>query len=407
MSPLSLLLATIPLAVLDTVQLNDGKVIEGRVVLERADDVVVRADHKDQHIARKDIAQIHSLERSLAPIVDRDWSAADAATLQAIATECEKAGLAAEAKNVWLRVLIADPTNDAALKGAGAKRTGKDVKLSLGKGQRNLGELTKPQSSWKQAYELATTHFVVRSDMELPLVLDLALALERFHKRFYETLAAPLELYVFEDAPEVCVYARKSDFPNPPVEGDTVWFAPGTQRVHVLASMNPSVATIVTELSQMMLLGALRRGAGSNAQVPLWTAEGIAQMFASAAPRERVGTWAEISAPDRAVFSAAKSAELPLERVFNATADDFKAVSGDDNDARAAKSNRRSMQASAYALVHYLVFGEHETLRQPFGKLVRDGSKSKLSLNAFGQALGKSVKDIESGWRAHVDAQTR
>lgn len=402
MSTLTRLLAAtalllLPNAVPDRVTLVEGgQVLEGRVVFEGVDDIVVRIDRKDQRIARKDIAEIRSIERSLVAIVDRDIPNADAATLQALAAECEQAGLAAEAKNLWLRVLALDPANDAAVQGAGARRVGKEVKLALGKGERNASELAKPQASFKKAYEIETTHFVVRSDTPLVSVLDLALALERLHARFYAVLGAPLELYVLDDAPEVCVYGRKADFPVPPEEGASVWFAPAIQRVHVDAAMNPSVAAIVHEVTQMMAFTALRRSAGATAQLPLWAGEGIAQVFAVAAPRERFGAWNEPGEPDGVAFATTSMAEVSLERVFDATARDF-----------VGETKSQSIQACAYTLVHYLVFGENGALRAGFGKFLREGTRAKVTLNGLSQALARPVKEIESGWRAHVEAHAQ
>ncbi|MFN0244171.1 MAG: hypothetical protein ACKVWV_14875 [Planctomycetota bacterium] len=401
MSPLHVLLVASALVLQsagpDRVTLVEGgQVLEGRVVFEGVDDIVVRIDRKDQRIARKDIAQIRSLERSLATIVERDIPNADAATLQALAKECEQAGLAAEAKNLWLRVLALDPVNDAAVQGAGARRVGKDVKVALGRDQRNASALAQPQPSFKKAYEIETTHFVVRSDVPLVQALDLALALERFHQRFYAVLGAPLELYVFDDAPQLYVYGRKEDFPAAPEEGASIWFAPAISRVHVNAAMNPSVASIVHEVTQMMMSTALRRSAGATAQLPLWTAEGIAQVFAVAAPRERFGAWNEPGAPDGVAFATASMADVALERVFDASPRDF-----------VGETKSQSIQACAYTLVHYLVFGENGALRAGFGKFLREGTRGKVSLNGLSQALARPAKEIESGWRAHVEAHAQ
>lgn len=381
----------------DSVKLVDGgKVLEGRVVFEGKDEIVLRSGRKDDRIARKDIAEIHSLERSLSPIIDQDLRGAEAAKMQALAEECEKAGLANEARILWLRVLLADPKNDAAVKALKAQRVKEEVNVELGKDRRKLSELGKKQESWKDSYELDTTHFVLRSDLDLPFVLDLATGLERFHRRFYETLGSPLELYIFDESPEVYVYGQAKDFPVAPLRGDPIWYTPGENRLNVLAEPLPSIEGVVQELSKLMMFNALRRSSGSTGQVPMWTAFGIAHMFGKAAPKERFGPWSDIATPDSAAFALAQRANVPFDKLFNSSANDFN-----------ADAKRDEMNASAYTLVHYLVFAKDGALREGYGRFLREGAKGKISIGALTDTLGISKKEIEEGWRAHVAANAK
>jgi hypothetical protein len=381
----------------DSVKLaKTGKVQEGRVVFEGKDEVVLRVNGKDQRIPRTDVAEIHSLERSLSVILDRDLKTADAASLAEIAKACEQASLDREARNFWLRVLLADSKSEAAAKALGAQVVKDEIRVPFGKEKRKIEELAKRQASWKEAYELPSTHFVLQTDLDLPFALDISLALERNYRRFYETLAQPLEMYVFDEDPEVYVYGRAADFPVGQVKGDTIWFAPGINRLNVLAEPEPSVRDVVHELTRMLLFNSMRRSAGATAQVPQWTAAGIAEIFAIAAPAERFGKWAEIGVPDAAAFAHAKSANVDLDRVFNAGINDFN-----------GSAKRAEMIASAYSLVHYLVFGKDGALRVGYGKFLREGAKGKISIGALADALSLPKKEIESGWRAYVDANAR
>jgi len=381
----------------DSVKLaKTGKVLEGRVVFDGKDEVVLRTNGKDQRIPRADIAELHSLEQSLSKILDRDLKGADAASLAEIAKACEQSGLDREAKNFWLRVLIADPKNEAAVKALDAQVVKDEIKVPLGKEKRKIADLAARQASWKDAFEITSTHFVLKTDLDLPLALDLSLALERNYRRFYETLAQPLEIFVFDEDPEVYVYGKAADFPVAPVKGDPIWFAPGINRLNVLAENDPNVRDVVHELIRMLLFNSLRRSAGATAQVPQWTAAGIAELFAIAAPAERFGAWSEIGVPDATAFALAKRANLDLSRVFNAGINDF------NGSARSAE-----MTASGYSLVHFLVFGKDGALRAGYGKFLREGAKGKISLGAFTDAIGLSRKEIESEWRAYVEANAR
>lgn len=381
----------------DRVKLVDGgKVLEGRVVSEGANEIVLRKGGKDQRIPRNEIAEIHSLERSLSSLIDRDLKSSDAKALEAMATECEQAGLVAEAKNLWIRVLLADPTHAAAVKALGAQRIKDEVKVPFGKEKHKLSDLAVRQASWKHSYAIETTHFVLRSDLDLAYALDLSIALERFYRRFYDTLGHALELYVFDEAPEVSIYGHSADFPVGPEKSDLIWFAPGINRLHVLAETDPSVASVVHEMSRLMLFNALRRSAGATAQVPQWTVIGIAQMFAKAAPTERFGPWSEIGKPDPTSFELAQSANLPFERVFNATANDF-----------SAEAKSAEMTASAYSLVHFFVFDKDGWLRANYGRFLREGAKGKISMNALTGAVGLNAKELESQWRAYIAAHAQ
>jgi hypothetical protein len=381
----------------DSVKLaKTGKVLEGRVVFEGKEEIVLRANGKDQRIPRDDVAEIHSIERSLSTVLDRDLKSADAGSLADIAKACEQAGLAREARNFWLRVLLIDPKYEAAVKGLSAQVVKDEIRVLFGVEKRKLGDLAKRQASWKESYEIPSTHFVLRTDLELPLALDVSLALERNYRRFTETLAQPLEMFVFDEDPEVYIYGRTEDFPIAPVKGDPIWFAPGINRLNVLAAQDPVVRDVVHELIRMLLFNSLRRSAGATAQVPQWTASGVCDLFAIAAPAERFGKWSEIGVPDPGAFALAKRANIEFDRVFNASLNDFN-----------GGPRRGEMSAAAYTLVHYFVFGKDGALRAGYGKFLREGAKGKISIGALTDALGLSRKEIESGWRAYIEANAR
>jgi hypothetical protein len=376
--------------------LDSGKVLKGRVVYDTPEKLVLRQGNRDVVIDPAEVKQVSSLERSLAKILDRDLVGADVRTCLEVAQECDAAGLEAEARNFWLRVLLADKTSELAGKALKVQRIKDEVKVPFDKLRRTPEELLVQQPSWKEALEIDCTHFKLKSDLDLPLTLELALGLERHYRRFYETLGAPLELYLFDEAPEVCVYARKQDFPVGPVVGDTIWFAPGINTLHVLADPEPSVPGVIRELTRLMLFNALRRGSGSTAQVPQWTASGICEMFAMAAPAVRFGKWSEIGVPDKQQFQRALADKVPFEKLFNSSGNDFN-----------ADPARGDMNAAAYTLVHYLVFGRQKTLRASFGKFLLNGAKGKISIGAFCDALEMSRKDIEKSWQAYVESQAR
>ena len=392
----ALLLAAPALA--DRVELKDGKVHVGRVVHEGRDSIVLRENKKDRTIPRSEIATLSTLERSIATLLDRTMPDHNASALAVVANECEKAGLEAEARLVWLRVLLADRASEPALRALGARATKDDVVVPLGKEQRKLGDLAKTQARWNDAYELQTTHFVLRTDADLQRALDLGLELERFHKVFYDLLAAPLGLYVFDERelPEIRVYAGTEGVPGAPAPGQRVWYAPGDNCLHVIADQPVDVPSVVAELSRQMLFSSMRRSVGPTAQVPMWVATGIAEYFASAVPEDRAKPWPGPEAPAKHLFELAAKTDVAFDRVFRAPPNEFT----DGPDARA-------MSACAYTMLHFFTHGRDGALREPFGRYVQEGSKGKLSIGALSKQVGMSEDEMEKAWREHVAENAR
>lgn len=375
---------------------DSGKVLQGRVVFDTPRKLVLRQGNRDVVLDPAEVGEVQSLERSLARVLERDVSGAGAAEWEELARSCAAVGLEAESRNFWLRVLLADPKHEAAGRALGVQRVKDEVRVPFGKEKRTPAQLMGPQPSWKQALEIDCTHFKLKTDIDLPLALEVAFALERNFQRFYATLGAPLELYVFDEAPQVCIYARSQDFPVGPLRGDPIWFAPGINTLNILAEGDPSIPGVVREMTRLMLFNALRRSAGATAQVPAWTGSGISELFAKAAPTVRFGQWSPIGTPDKRAFERAAADKLPLEKLLNGSTNDF---NGD--------AKRGDWNAAAYTLVHYLAFGRDGTLRAGFGKYLREGAKGKLSIGALCDALETSRKDLESGWRAYVESLAR
>jgi hypothetical protein len=386
----ALVLALLPQ---DRVDLKDGKSIAGRVVAELKDSVVVRVNKHDREVARAEVASVMSLERSLAALLERDTSTLDAAGWAALAAECESAGLAIEARNYWLRTLLADSAHAAARKALDAKSVKDDVTLHFGKHGMHLSALRSGSLKWKEAYELPTTHFVLKTDLPLPKALEVASALERFHVRFYALLGEPLGLYVFDERtlPEIRVYNEGAAFPTPPVKGERVWFSMGENALNVAADGQLSLPAVVGELSRQMLFSALRRGAGPTAQVQPWLSAGLQDYFARTAPETLGGPRPDTAAALSAAARQLGGKDVKLTTLFNAPMAAF-----------STDANRADMSTAACTLLHFLVAGRDGSLRDGFGRYVNDGAKGKVSMASFSEHLKLKPEEIEAQWREHV-----
>jgi len=377
----------------DRVTLQDGKVLEGRVVHEGRDSIVLRQGTKDETIARTKLQGIVSLERSLAKVLERDFTADSASTYATMAVDCRNVGLAAEARNLWLRVLLLEPANELARKALEVRGAKEDPTVHLGKEHLNLSTLGETQAKWSNAYQLVTTHFESKTDVALKRALDVGIGLERFHKTFYDLLQEPLGLYVFDEKqlPEIRVYGTASSYPAPPTPGDRVWYGEGENCLHALADEPVHLPEVVSVLAPQMLFTALRRSEGPTANLSPWVASGIEDYFAWTVPQKLGGEWPSPATPVKELFVSANGTDVTFERLFRGARDDF------TNSKDAAQ-----MSACAYTLVHFLAHGEDGALRPGFGKFIREGAKGKLSLEALTDAVERKPDAIEASWREHV-----
>lgn len=398
-----MLLSVLSLAVLafsgpDRIELKDGKAHEGRVLAELKGSIVLREGKQVRTFPRADVVGVSSLERSLAKLLESDLKALDAGGLAALAAEADKAGLTADARNLWLRTLLADKDHVAARAALAAKPVKDDVSLHFGKAPLHLSQLRAGGLKWKEAYELPTTHFVLKTDLPLPAALEAATALERFHHRFYGLLGEPLELYVFDERtlPEVRIYAEGASYPTPPRSGDRVWFSMGENCLHVAADGQLALPSVVSELSRQMLFSALRRSSGPTAQVQPWVSAGIAEYFGRIAPAHLGGTWGEADAAFAAAAKAVTASQTTFATLFNAPMNEF------SNSAHAAE-----MSAAAWSALHFFLYARDGALREGFGRYVNDGAKGKLSMSALCEHVKLKPDEIESLWRAHIAAAAR
>ncbi|MBL8861680.1 MAG: hypothetical protein JNK02_06670 [Planctomycetes bacterium] len=382
----------------DHVTLQDGKVLAGRVVHESPDEVVLRVNRKDRTIPRAEIQSILSLERSLAQLLERDFQADSAAVFGAMAIDSANAGLQAEARNLWLRVLLLEPDNEAARKALDVRGSKEDPTVHLGKEHLKLSSLRETQPKWSNAYTLGTTHFELKTDVALQRALDIGIGLERFHKTFYDLLQAPLRLYIFDEKelPEIRVYGTAAAYPAPPVAGQRVWFSEGENCLHAAADQPVRLPEVVSVLARQMLFSALRRSEGPTANMPAWVASGIEVYFGWTVPQTPGGAWPSPATPVQELFRTAAGTETTFERLFRGARNDF-------TDGQEAAE----LSACAYTLVHFLAHGRDGALRPGFGTFLREGAKGKLSMKALTDAVDMKADEIEQAWRDHVRTLAR
>jgi hypothetical protein len=269
----------------DLVILKDGKEVECRVILEADDYILTKRGSKKKQYARDEIAEIYSVERSLAQLFERydALPSRGPSELAELALFCEQNELPSEARNLWIQVLTIDPENEQAwneLGGVYTKRRGWRLKV---RGRfYTVDQLRERVSDWKHAMEIPTAHFLLKTDIEPERALNIALNLERAYMTYYEVVGEALALQVFDEVPEVHVFKDPKDYPTPRFQGDQAWFSRGENTVFVNGA-GPSVANdAVFKLTHALVLNSFRRTIGGNGSIAPWTERALAEAFSYA-----------------------------------------------------------------------------------------------------------------------------
>ncbi len=379
----------------DLVVPKDGKRIECRVLLETDEKVVYRVQSKPREVPRADVAEVQSVERILREFLERfeETSTSDVAALTELALFAESRFLPGEAHNAWIRVLTLDPVNEQAWTKLGGVKRRDGWELKVRSHFYTIEELRQRVSDWKNALELRTAHFEIKTDAQPERALDAAIDLERATQRFYDVLGKPLGLFVFDEIPEVHVFADPKDYPAPPTEGMDAWFDRSANTLYVNARENRDTGTIVAELVDCLVFNAFRRTLGKTGEIEPWARKGLAFAFAAAVRPAPGRVTFDFDTPYLPHFeSQARDAQaLPLEKVLRAGFASFD--SGSDAPRYIAQS---------YTLTHFLVFYADAKYRAGFADFLRSAYLGKGGSSNFARALGSDLDTLQAEWTAYV-----
>lgn len=398
---LHLLVAWLPLAPFGTVGdeqdslvLADGKTLACRVLLETDSKLVVRANGKSRELERSEVKELRTIERGLAAFLQRfdELSRTDAAAMVELARFAEQQNLPGEAHHTWIRVLTLDPENEAAWTALGGVKRKQGWELKVRGRFYSIEELKKRAADWKNALELPTAHFLIRTDVPAERAVDLAIDLERTYSTFYRVLRS-LELYVFDEQPEVHVFADPKDYPAPPTLGMAAWFDRSGNTLYVDATQAKESGTIVAELVDALVFNAFRRTLGRAGEMEPWARKGFAFAFAVAVRPSPGSVTYDFERPYLPYFEqqAGDAKALTLEKVLRAGFASFD--SGPD---------AQRFVAQSYTLVHFLATYENGKYRAGFADFLRSSYLGKGGTSNFFKAIGVDEKALESEWTAHV-----
>ncbi len=379
----------------DLIVLQDGEEIECRVLYEDDETVVYTEKRKAEEVPRSEVASVQSIERSLREALDRftALSPGDVAGLLDLARFCESRELHGEARHLRIRVLTLDPENEEAwtkLGGVHTDRRGWRIKV---RGRfLSIEQLRERVSDWKNAMELPTAHFLLKTDADPERALDLALDLERAYLAFYDLLGPVLRLYPFDEVPQIHVYASTDDYPRPPIEDQVAWYSRPGNELYVDAQRATVVPqAVVAELADLMVFNAFKRTLGKTGSAPAWVRSAIGQAFAAGFRRDPGRASWDLSQPIAAHFRAHATAPQPLS-----LSDVVEAAWG----AFEGGPTPELYGAQAYTLMHFLAHADDGALRPALGAYLVRAFGGQGATTHLEKAVGLDDDEIEERWLA-------
>lgn len=379
----------------DLLVFADGKQVPCRVLLETDNKVVYRAKNKTSEVSRAALKDVQSIERSLHVFLARmeGVDMRNVAALSDLALFAEESFLSGEAHDTWIRILTLDPTNEQAWTKLGGVKRREGWELRVRGKFFTLDELRTRASDWANALELRTAHFLIRTDGSPERALDLALDVERAYLTFYEVFGKPLELYTFDEVPEIHIFNDPKDFRSGPVPGKPAWFERSGNTLFVNGQQATERGPIVAEFSEAIIFNAFRRTLAKTGEIEPWAREGLKQAFAVALRPNPGRVKFEFTTPYVPYFQAqaADAKALSLTQVLRAGATSFD--SGTD---------QARYTAQSYTLLYFLAFFENRKYRMGLANYLKESYLGKGGSTNFFKALDVDEKKLEGEWTSFV-----
>ncbi len=380
----------------DVVILESGKEIECRVMFEDDSRVLYKAGgSKIKEVARSEVAQVLSIESQMRTFLAR-FAALDrnnTAALAELALWAESVDLAGEARNLWIRILLVDNENEQAWNKLGGSKGRKGWRIRVRGRYKTLAELRERASEWKTAMELPTAHYLVKTNVDPLLALDVAVDIERIHQMYYDTIGQAMTLYPFDETPELHVYAATDDAPRPPQPGWSAWYERVGNAV-LVRGLEADRHEIRKAVVYMMLTNSFRWAMGNrNGQLPEWSREGVANAFAFALRPSQGDVQIETGVPyvDWFAKQAAFDEPIELKRVLDGDRGSFR--TGTDEDKYVIQS---------YTFVFFLVNASEGKYRDRFVEYLKSAFDGKGAASHFETIFEMKLKDLEPEYAAYV-----
>lgn len=384
----------------DTVVLKTGKSHTGRLVYRDAEIVVLRQGSKEKEFAAEDVAEVRSVTNALGEVLDRLAEDPDmgADTLLELAAFCEDEGLTGERHVLLLKALLKEPLDPEVNEALGNREKKGEYEIKIGNKRYDTNGLSAEEPDFGDAWELETTHYIVRSNERLGEALDAILDLERYYRDVYAFLREGLALRDFIDEKlQVEFHADEKSYPEPG-DGRLGFFDTSTRIIHIATIKGDVRELIVHEGMHQILFMTTRRAKSARGAIPAWVDEGLATYLEEGVQRRGSGRIFELGVVSQEQFDLFANADdtYDLSNVLNWQTTDFMASSG-----------RQLKYAEAYTLIHFLLHAENGLYRERFFDYLDSAYLGKSSMTEFQKIMDMKDDEIEDAWTTYVQMVAR
>ncbi len=382
----------------DRVQLVDGTVIEGRVLCESENELVVRVGTKDRVIANATVSSIYSRLENQRVAIAR-WTAAgsgDYAELHDLAQFLKRHDLLEELNLVAWWIVLARPDDEEAHALLGHEKSKNTWIVRDGARRVEIDKYLKSHTDWNDAFELRTTHYLVRTNLPLAAAITAAFDLECHYCAFFGQFSRSVGILEVTEPIVANIHADAKSFAKS--TGDrTAYFNPASRALEVDASAKLEMRLLMHEATHALLFATAVSTRASTGDIPAWLDEGLAEYMAATLVGEEGRPHFDADSIWRAYFSAQSKAKdaYDLSRLLNFEDTDF-----------AATARSEVKYAQAYTLVHFGLHAERGAYRERFLAFLKGCYAGQASQSHFKDALGLEMPQIERAWTTYVKAMS-
>jgi hypothetical protein len=379
---------------LDRGELRSGRAHGGRVVFENEDVVVLKQGERLRRFERDSVRSVHSRERRLGEVLDRLASLErhELPELIELGHRAHELGLPGEGELVFLRVVLTDPLNADARHALGHKRVGSAWRVPYKDDWLPLTKVADLRSEWRDAWVFETAHYELRTNLDLPTAVDVALDLEIAYRAFYEVLGRPLELHQVEDKLLAEVHADIESLPLLD-EGVRGVFDESRNTLIIDASWKLDRGLLFHEITHQLLHNThegMQKGAHA---IPLWLNEGLAefmQVGLAVRPRSYTFDWGEYS--EKHLRAQLVAPRLPtLEELLASRPSDF-------------RSNRNDLRyALAYTLVDFCMNADSGLRQDELMAFLQEAYARRVEPEDFLTMVAKDREGFAREWAVYVE----
>lgn len=383
----------------DQVELKNGTKLGGRVVYEDETKVVLRDGSRFREFERQEVKLVVSRAANAREALGRwlDLKPADPHALLDIVRFCERMDLDDDARVFARAALVADPRDTEAHETLGHQRRSAGWVERDGARWVAFEELGDVRSDWKTAWELASTHYHLRTNLDMATAVTTLLDLECFYQAFFSRFGRELTLYEVVEPMGAHVHRLRDTFPIV-MAGRGAYYDEALNTLLVDASNGLDRGLLIHEATHQLLSCTAERARGSSSDIPAWLDEGLAEyMRACTTGLPGRARFVEgLVASQHFARHAQASEPYSLARVLSLDSAEFQASSKSD-----------LKYAQAYTLVQFCLHGQGEKYRRRFFDFVRGAYRAKGSPTHFKTAIDADGDAFEKAWTAYVREMQR